>query len=87
MLPAVVFLAVVIGVTVGEICQEIPTSTLPTNLGPAEEVRAYHGAFDTFLNAAGLAVIFLGGAVLSAVRSGSGNRPCGSSPRFPAGSS
>lgn len=65
--PTAVFFASVFLLTVGENLDSIPTSTLPSNLAPAGEVGAYNGAFMTFLNAAGLAAIFFGGAVLSGV--------------------
>jgi MFS family permease len=67
LLPGVLFLVAVIIATLGENFQAIPVSTLPSNLAPAGEVGAYNGAFNTFLSSAGLAAIFLGGAVLSAV--------------------
>lgn len=67
LLPGVLFLVAVTVVTVGENCQAIPGTTLPSNLAPAGEVGAYNGAFNTFMSAASLAAIFFGGAVLSAI--------------------
>jgi MFS family permease len=66
-LPNVFFLVCVLVLTVGENVEAIPTSTLPSNLAPAGEVGSYNGAFTMFLSGAGLAAIFVGGAVLSAV--------------------
>jgi MFS family permease len=66
-LPVEVFFLSVVILTVGENLGAIPTSTLPSNLAPEGEVGAYNGAFTMFLGAAGLAAIFLGGAVLSSV--------------------
>jgi MFS family permease len=65
--PTAIFLASVLILTVGENLGSIPASTLPSNLAPTGEVGSYNGAFNMFLNASGLAAIFLGGAVLSAV--------------------
>lgn len=67
LLPGVIFLVAVVVLTIGENCQAIPTTTLPSNLAPTGEVGSYNGAFQTFLSAASLAAIFFGGAVLSAV--------------------
>jgi MFS family permease len=67
LLPTGIFFASVLILTVGENLGSIPMSTLPSNLAPPGEVGAYNGAFNTFISAAGLAGIFLGGAVLSAV--------------------
>jgi MFS family permease len=67
LLPEGIFLAAVVVLTVGENCQAIPTTTLPSNLAPSGEVGSYNGAFNTFLSAASLAAVFFGGAVLSAV--------------------
>jgi MFS family permease len=65
--PTGIFFLAVLILTFGENLGSIPVSTLPSNLAPPEEVGAYNGAFNTFLNAAGLGAIFLGGAVLSTV--------------------
>jgi MFS family permease len=65
--PTGIFFVAVLILSIGENVQTIPTSTLPSNLAPPGEVGAYNGAFNTFLTAAGLAAIFFGGAVLSAV--------------------
>jgi MFS family permease len=67
LLPTAVFFLSVTILTFGENLGAIPTSTLPSNLAPAGEVGAYNGAFNTFLSAAGLAAVFFGGAILSAV--------------------
>ena len=65
--PVLLFFLAVIVLTVGENVVSIPQSTLPSNLAPAGEVGSYNGAFNTFVSAAGLAAIFFGGAVLTAV--------------------
>jgi MFS family permease len=65
--PTGIFFVSVLVLTFGENLASIPTSTLPSNLAPAGEIGAYNGAFNTFLGAAGLAAIFFGGAILSAV--------------------
>lgn len=65
--PAAAFLIGVVVLTVGENLLSIPTSTLPSNLAPPDDIGAYNGGFGTFLGAAGLAAGFLGGAVLSSV--------------------
>jgi len=67
LLPAILFLVAVVILTMGENVVSIPSTTLPSNLAPAGEVGSYNGAFNTFLGAAGLASIFFGGAVLTAV--------------------
>jgi MFS family permease len=65
--PGGLFLLSVLILTIGENIESIPVSTLPSNMAPRGDLGAYNGAFLTFLNAAGLAGIFFGGAVLSAV--------------------
>ena len=67
LLPTGIFFLSVLILTFGENLGSIPTSTLPSNLAPEGEVGAYNGAFNTFFGAAGLAAIFLGGWVLSAI--------------------
>jgi len=65
--PTGIFFLSVFILTFGENLASIPTTTLPSNLAPAGEIGSYNGAFNTFFGAAGLAAIFFGGAILSAV--------------------
>jgi MFS family permease len=65
--PLILFFVAVLVLTVGENVSSIPASTLPSNLAPDGEVGAYNGAFNTVFSAAGIAGLFLGGAVLSFV--------------------
>ena len=65
--PTAIFFLAVFVLTFGENLGSIPSTTLPSNLAPEGEIGAYNGAFNTFFGAAGLAAIFFGGAVLSAV--------------------
>jgi len=65
--PVACFFAATIILTFGENLLAIPGSTLPSNLAPEGEVGAYNGAFNTFIGTAGVAAVFFGGAVLSAV--------------------
>lgn len=66
-LPVVSFFVATFILTMGENLGSIPTSTLPSNLAPTGEIGAYNGAFNAFLSSAGLAAIFVGGAVLASV--------------------
>lgn len=65
-LPVEAFLVAVIILTIGENVGSIPTSTLPSNIAPPDEIGAYNGAISMFLGFGGLAAIGVGGAVLSA---------------------
>jgi hypothetical protein len=51
--------------TFGENLLTIPTSTLPSNLAPRDEVGSYNGAFGTIMGFGGLTAAVFGGAALA----------------------
>jgi MFS family permease len=66
-LPVVVFFASVVVLTLGENLVAIPSSTLPSNLAPKDEVGSYNGAFNAFGAIGFLAATLAGGVVLAFV--------------------
>jgi MFS family permease len=66
-LPVVVFFASVVVLTLGENLVAIPSSTLPSNLAPKDEVGSYNGAFGAFLTIGFLTATLSGGIVLAFV--------------------
>ncbi len=66
-LPTVVFFASVVVLTLGENLVAIPSSTLPSNLAPKDEVGSYNGAFNAFGAIGFLAATLAGGVVLAFV--------------------
>ncbi|MGP8159588.1 MAG: MFS transporter, partial [Thermoplasmata archaeon] len=66
-LPVVVFFASVVVLTLGENLVAIPSSTLPSNLAPKDEVGSYNGAFNAFGAVGFLAATLAGGVVLAFV--------------------
>jgi MFS family permease len=65
LLPVAAFLAAVVVLTIGENVGAIPSSTLPSNIAPPEEIGAYNGAIGMFMGLGGLSATLVGGAVLS----------------------
>jgi MFS family permease len=65
--PVAVFFASVVVLTLGENLLAIPTSTLPSNLAPKEEVGSYNGAFNAFGAIGFLTATLAGGVVLAFV--------------------
>ncbi len=65
--PLAVFTAAVIVSTLGENYLAVPTTTLPSNLAPREEIGNYNGAFQTVSNASFLLSALFGGVVLGLV--------------------
>lgn len=65
--PVVVFFVSVVVLTLGENLVAIPSSTLPSNLAPKEEVGSYNGAFNAFGAIGFLTATLAGGVVLAFV--------------------
>ena len=53
--------------TIGENLLSIPTSVLPSNLAPREEIGFYNGSFSTIYGTGGLLAVVFGGVVLAQV--------------------
>ena len=66
-LPTFVFFASVVVLTLGENLVAIPSSTLPSNLAPKEEVGSYNGAFNAITGIGFLSATLAGGVVLAFV--------------------
>jgi MFS family permease len=67
LLPVLAFFVAVFVLTVGENLLAIPTTTLPSNMAPPDEVGNYNGASQTMLGGAYLLAIFLGGIALATI--------------------
>ena len=65
--PTIVFFASVVVLTLGENLVAIPSSTLPSNLAPKEEVGSYNGAFNAIGGIGFLTATLAGGVVLAFV--------------------
>ena len=65
--PVTVFFASVVVLTLGENLVTIPSSTLPSNLAPPEEVGSYNGAIGAFGAIGGILATLAGGVVLALV--------------------
>jgi MFS family permease len=65
--PTIVFFASVVVLTLGENLVAIPSSTLPSNLAPKEEVGSYNGAFNAISGIGFLSATLAGGVVLAFV--------------------
>jgi MFS family permease len=65
--PVVVFFVSVVVLTLGENLLAIPSTTLPSNLAPREEIGSYNGAFNAFSSIGFLLATLAGGVVLALV--------------------
>jgi MFS family permease len=64
-----IFFAAVVVLTVGENVSSIPTTTLPSNLAPPNEIGAYNGAFFAISGIGQVLAPTLGGVVLASTNS------------------
>jgi MFS family permease len=65
--PLAVFFVSVVVLTLGENLLAIPSTTLPSNLAPREEIGSYNGAFNAFSSIGFLLATLAGGVVLALV--------------------